>query len=65
MVQSFLAHPDFSVSTLTMIVLSPGTDDITPDSGQTIGAITPQTIIPPSPAHTNQTVTYSSSKINL
>ena len=41
-----------------MILLSSGTEDIVAESGQTIGAVTTQTVNPPSPAYTNLTVTY-------
>ena len=59
MIQSISAHPDFqTAATWTMNILSTGTDDIVVDSGQTIGVFTTQTVSAPSPAYTNQTVTY-------
>ena len=57
MLQSISVHPDFqTTTTLTMNILSSGTEDIVADSGQTIGAITTQTVSAAS--YTNQTVTY-------
>ena len=57
MVQSISAHPDFqTIATWTMNLLSPGTDDIVADSGQTIGAVTTQTVS--SPSYANLMVTY-------
>ena len=57
--QSIFAHPDFQkTATWTMNLLSSGTEDIVADSGQTIGAVTTQTVSQPSPAYTNLTVTY-------
>ena len=59
MFQSISVHPDFqTAATWTMDLLSSGTEDIVADSGQTIGAVTTQTVSAPSPAYTNQTVTY-------
>ena len=59
MVQSIQAHPDFqTISPIVMNILSSGIEKITPDSGQIIGAVTPQTVSTPSPAYTNVTVTY-------
>ena len=57
MPQSISAHPDFqTAATWTMNSLSSGTEDIVADSGQTIGAVTTQTV--GAPSYTNQTVTY-------
>ena len=57
MFQSISAHPDFqTTATWTMNSLSSGTEDIVADSGQTIGAVTTQTVS--AAAYTNQTVTY-------
>ena len=59
MPQSISAHPDFqTAATWTMNILSSGTDDIVADSGQTIGAVTTQTIISPAQVYPNLTVTY-------
>ena len=41
-----------------MNVLNPGTEDITLDSGQTIGALATQAVTVPSPMYTNVSVTY-------
>ena len=57
MFQSISAHPDFqTTATWTMNLLASGTEDIVADSGQTIGAVTTQTIT--AAAYTNLTVTY-------
>ena len=57
MFQSISAHPDFqTAATWSMNLLSSGTEDIVADSGQTIGAVTTQTVS--APAYTNQTLTY-------
>ena len=57
MFQSISAHPDFqTAATWSMGLLSSGTEDIVADSGQTIGAVTTQTVS--SPAYSNLTVTY-------
>ena len=59
MLQSISVHPDFqTTATLTMNLLASGTEDIVADSGQTIGAVSTQTVSAPSPAYTNLTVTY-------
>ena len=59
MPQSICAHPDFqTIAAWKMNILASGTEDIVADSGQTIGAVTTQAVSPPSPAYTNQTVTY-------
>ena len=59
MLQSIFAHPDFqTAATWTMNLLASGTEDIVADSGQTIGAVTTQTVSAPSPNYTNLTVTY-------
>ena len=59
MFQSISSHPDFqTAATWSMNSLASGTEDIIADSGQTIGALTTQTVSAPSPAYTNQTVTY-------
>ena len=44
MAQSIDAHPDFISNSFTMNVLTPGTNEITTDSGQTIDSITSQSI---------------------
>ena len=52
-------HPDFqTAATWTMNLLPSGTEDIVADSGQTIGAVTTQTVSTPSPAYTILTTTY-------
>ena len=57
MLQSIFAHPDFqTAATWVMNLLASGTEDIVADSGQTIGAVTTQTV--GAPAYTNLTVTY-------
>ena len=57
MPQSISAHPDFqTTATWTMDLLSSGTKDIVADSGQSIGAVTTQTVS--AAAYTNLTVTY-------
>ena len=57
MFQSISAHPDFQIAAAwTMDLLSSGTDDIVADSGQTIGAVTTQTVS--APVYTNLAVTY-------
>ena len=57
MAQSISAHPDFQMATTwTMNLLAAGTEDIVADSGQTIGALTSQTVSASS--YNNQTVTY-------
>ena len=59
MPQFIFAHPDFQTAAAwTMNLLSSGTEDIVADSGQTIGAVTTQTVSAPSPAYTNLAVTY-------
>ena len=59
MIQFLSIHPDFqTASTMTMNLLSVGTEDLTVDSGQSIGAVTSQSVGVPSPAYTNQTVIY-------
>ena len=59
MFQSISAHPDFQTAApWTMNLLTSGTEDIVADSGQTIGAVITQSVSTPSPAYTNQTVTY-------
>ena len=58
MIQALSSHPDFQTTApWIMQVLSPGTEDITIEVGQTIGAVTSQSVSAPS--FTNQTVTYS------
>ena len=55
--KSIFAHPDFqTAATWTMNLLSSGTEDIVVDSGQTIGAVTTQTVS--ATTYTNQTFTY-------
>ena len=57
MAQSISAHPDFqTAATWTMNLLASGTEDIVADSGQTIGAVSTQTVS--APTYTNLTVTY-------
>ena len=57
MLQSISVHPDFQTAApWTMNSLSSGTEDIVADSGQTIGAVTTQTVS--APVYTNLTVTY-------
>ena len=57
MPQSISVHPDFQTAApWTMDLLSIGTEDIVADSGQTIGAVTTQTVS--APVYTNLTVTY-------
>ena len=57
MIQSIAAHPDFQGTVAwTMNVVTSGTDDIVVENGQTIGAITTQTVTPFT--YTNNTVTY-------
>ena len=57
MLQSISVHPDFQAAApWTMNSLTSGTEDIVADSGQTIGAVTTQTVS--APAYTNLTVTY-------
>ena len=59
MLQSISAHPDFqTAATLVMNLLSSGTEDIVSESGQTIGAVTTQTVSAAFPAYTNLTLTY-------
>ena len=59
MPQSISAHPDFqTAATWTMNILPSGTEEIVADSGQTIGAVTTQTVSAPAPAYTNLTVAY-------
>ena len=70
MIQSFSAHPDFqTAATWSMSLLSSGTEDITQDNGQTIGATTFQIVGVPSPMFSNMTIvhipgTSSTSDIN-
>ena len=61
MVQAISVHPDFSTTTgIAMNVLSSGTEDITPVSGQTIDPIASLPVSTPSPAYVNiTTVSYS------
>ena len=62
MAQSISAHPDFQMATTwTMNLLAAGTEDIVADSGQTIGALTSQTVSASS--YNNQTVTYAQGTI--
>ena len=57
MLESLTAHPDFqTTASWTMNALASGTEDIVADSGQTIGAITSQTVS--SASYTNMSVTY-------
>ena len=57
MFQSIFAHPDFqTTSSLTMNLLTYGTEDIVVDIGQTIGAVTAHTVS--APVYTNLIVTY-------
>ena len=57
MIESISVHPDFQTATpWTMNALASGTEDIVADSGQTIGAVTSQTVT--SASYTNVTVTY-------
>ena len=58
MVQFASTLPDFTTSTLLMITLISGADDILPDSGQTIGTTSSLTISTPSPMYTLATVNY-------
>ena len=59
MPQSIFTHPDFqTAATWLMNLLASGTEDIVADSGQTIGAVTTQSVSVPAPAYTNLTVTY-------
>ena len=59
MLQFISIHPDLqTAATWTMNLLLSGTEDIVADSGQTIGAVTTQTVSAPSPAYTNLAVAY-------
>ena len=58
MVQSIPAHPNLqTTSSMKMNVLSSGTEEITSESGQTIGSATSQTVSFQS--YSNMTVTYN------
>ena len=57
MIQSIAAHPDFQTSaSWIMSVLTPGTDDIVIDSGQTFSSITSQSVNPQ--VYTNIALVY-------
>ena len=57
MVESVAAHPDFqSTSTWTMNFLAAGVEEITAETGQTIGAVTSLAVT--SVSYSNQSVTY-------
>ena len=58
MPESLPAHPDFqTTASWTMNALASGTEDIVADSGQTVGAVTSQTVA--SASYTNISVTYN------
>ena len=57
MPESLSAHPNFqTTASWTMGALASGTEDIVADSGQTIGAVTSQSVT--STSYTNVSVTY-------
>ena len=68
MIQSINAHPDFSAATWTLNILPAGTDDVASESGQTLEAVSLQTVTLQS--FTNNSVIYvpstsSTSDVNL
>ena len=57
MFESLEVHPDFQTpAAITMDVIPIGTQDITPETSQTIGAITSQIVNPQT--YTSQSITY-------